>query len=211
MTDADMLQDALSRTPVVGIIRGCPSAHVVSIGAAAADAGILTLEITLDSPDPIDSIRELAAALPHAVVGAGTVRTVNDVERVVAAGARFVVSPISSVLMIEAAAAHGVPVLPGAATPTEIWAALEAGAFAVKVFPARELGGPGYLGAIRGPLGSPPLIPTGGVGVANASDYMGAGALAVGVGGSVFSREALASADTAWVGSAAIELVRSLK
>ncbi len=210
MTDSTTLRSALDRTPVIGIIRGCPSEFVVDVGRAAFDGGIQALEVTLDSPDPLEAVRALSAALPDAVIGAGTVRTVEDVDRVAAAGAGFIVSPIVSVPMVEAAAVHGLPVLSGAATPTEIWLAINAGAFAVKVFPARELGGPRYLGAISGPLGHPALVPTGGVGIDDAAAYLAVGARAVGVGGSVFPSAALAVGDVGRVGSLATELVRAL-
>lgn len=210
MTDGDRLRSALTRTAAIGIIRGCPREFVVDVGAAAFEAGIGALEITLDSPDPIGGIQDLVDALPDAAIGAGTVRTVAEMEASIAGGASFIVSPILSSSMIEAASSHGVPVLPGAATPTEIWAAVEAGAFAVKVFPARELGGPGYLSAVLGPLGQPALVPTGGVGIDDAASYLAVGAFAVGVGGSVFPASALAEGDSARVGSLAVELVRSL-
>lgn len=145
------------------------------------------------------------------LIGAGTVRTTGDVQLAAAAGASFIVSPMLSVSVVKAAADHDLICLPGASTPTEIWAALEAGADAVKVFPARELGGPAFLRAIGGPLGRPPLVPTGGVATGDAAAYLTAGALAVGVGGSVFPSDALASGDTLQVGSLAAELVRSLE
>lgn len=210
MTGSTTLRSALERTPVIGIMRGCPSRHVLAVGGAAAAAGIPALEVTLDSPDPLASIRFLVAGLPDAVIGAGTVRTVPDLDAAIAAGAAFIVAPIVSLQVIEAAVARDVPILPGAATPTEISAAFDAGAFAVKVFPARELGGARYLSAVSGPLGNPPLVPTGGVGVDDAAGYLAVGALAVGVGGSVFPTAALAAGDAGRVGSLATELVRSL-
>lgn len=210
MTGRTALRGALEQMPVIGIIRGCPSEHVVAAATAAFDAGILALEVTLDSPSPFDAIRAASAALPDALIGAGTVRTPDEVDRVAAAGAAFIVAPIVSVPVIEAAVAAGIPVLPGAASPTEIWTAVEAGAFAVKVFPARELGGPAYLKAIAAPLGHPALVPTGGVGIDDAAAYLSAGALAVGIGGSVFPSAAMAAGDAGRVGSLATELVRSL-
>jgi 2-dehydro-3-deoxyphosphogluconate aldolase/(4S)-4-hydroxy-2-oxoglutarate aldolase len=210
MTTGDDLRAALDTTPIVGIVRGCPFDHIVAVGSAVVEAGFTVIEVTYDSPRATDAIAALCANLPGVMVGAGTVRTPREVDTVVGAGASFIVSPILSVAVIETAAGHGVPSIPGASTPTEVWQALEAGASAVKVFPARELGGPSYLRAIRGPLGDPPLVPTGGVGAAEARDYLDAGALALGVGASVFTPEALAAGDAARVGSLAAEVVRSL-
>ena len=210
MTHRDELLSALGRVPVVGILRGAPPDHAVSVGTAAVDAGILVIEVTFDSPSPAESIARLVRAAKGAIVGAGTIRTPADVQRAAAAGAAFIVTPMLSLPVVRASIAAGLPCIPGAATTTEIWEAVEAGATAVKVFPARELGGPAYLRAIGGPLGHPPLVPTGGVGVADAAGYLDAGALAVGIGGSVFPRDALASGDTARVASLASDLLESL-
>ena len=210
MTRRDDLLAALSRVPVVGILRGAPPEHAVAVASAAAAAGVTVLEVTLDSPSPAESIKRLVARLTGTIVGAGTVRTVADVHLAAGAGAGFIVTPMLSLPVVEAAVETGLPCIPGAATTSEIWAALEAGATAVKVFPAHELGGPSYVRAIGGPLGNPPLVPTGGIGAADAPAYLAAGALAVGIGGSVFPGDALARGDAARVASLASELVRSL-
>jgi len=206
-----LLDDALCRLPVVGIMRGCPVRHAPGVAAAVRDAGFTVLEVTLDSPSPSEVIAELAGRFPDLVVGAGTVRTPADVALAGDAGARFIVSPIVSRPMLDACADRGLPCLPGAATPTEIWSALEWGAAAVKVFPARELGGPAFIASIRGPLGAPPLVPTGGVAIDDAAAYLAAGARAVGVGGSVFSASAMADGDAARVGSLAAALVEAIR
>ena len=209
-SEADLLR-ALEHLRVIGVIRGCPVEHVAAVGSAAAESGIGIMEITLDSPNPVEAIRALAGACPGVVVGAGTVRTVSDVHLVVEAGASFIVTPFLSLPVVEAAVSHGVPIVPGAASPTEIWEAVAAGATAVKVFPARQLGGPAYLAAIREPLGRPALVPTGGVGLGDARAYLDAGAIAVGIGGSVFPASALAAGDAARVGSLAADLVSRLR
>ena len=118
-------------------------------------------------------------------------------------------SPVVDFGVIAACAEFGLPCIPGAATPTEIHAALGAGAAAVKVFPASALGGPAMIAAIAGPLGHPPLIPTGGIDAASVADYLAAGAVAVGAGSGMFAPEALRSGDVervrrdvrAWIGS----------
>jgi 2-dehydro-3-deoxyphosphogluconate aldolase/(4S)-4-hydroxy-2-oxoglutarate aldolase len=206
-----LFDEALDRLPAVGIMRGCPARHAVAVAAAARDAGFTAVEVTLDSPSPVEVIAELAASFPDLLVGAGTVRTAAEVGAATDAGARFIVSPILSRTMLEACSSRGLPCLPGAATPTEIWKALEWGAAGVKVFPAAELGGPAFIRAVRAPLGSPPLIPTGGVDAGNAAAYLEAGARAVGVGGSVFSASAMAAGDVARVGSLAAALVEAVR
>jgi 2-dehydro-3-deoxyphosphogluconate aldolase/(4S)-4-hydroxy-2-oxoglutarate aldolase len=211
VTEVGGLGFALQEVPVIGIMRGCPVEHAAAIGSAAFAGGIRVIEITLDSPQPEVALRNLIEACPALVVGAGTVRTPADVEFAVGAGASFIVTPVFSPAVVAAARSLGVPILPGASTPSEIWAALEAGAFAVKVFPARELGGPAYLKAIREPLGHPPLVPTGGVAIGDGPAYLLAGALALGVGGSVFPLSSLVDGDAGHVGSLAAEMVRSVQ
>jgi len=204
------LIEALDRRPVIGIIRGCPVEHIAAIASAAADAGIPALEVTLDSPDPFDSIAALVRALPGTVLGAGTVRTPEQVEMAAAAGARFIVSPVVTDTVMEACTDLRLAAIPGAATPTEITRALDLGAFAVKVFPALQLGGPGYLKAVAGPLGHPRLLPTGGVDAGNAAAFLASGAFALGVGGSVFRSDLLIGGDANGVGSLASELVEAI-
>ncbi len=196
MTDLDV---ALSGMPVIGILRRCPPRHVGDVAIAAHEAGLTALEITLDSTRPFDAIRALIAAHPGLAVGAGTVRSVGEVTLAVEAGARFIVSPHLDPEVIAAASAAGVVSIPGAATPTEVWRATTGGADLVKVFPARELGGPAYLEAIRAPLGQPALVPTGGVDASNAAAFLEAGATALGVGGGLFPADALQSGDIAEV------------
>ena len=201
---------ALRPVPSIGILRGCPPQHAEEAATAAIEGGFTVLEVTLDSPEPYVSIGRIARLSGDVHVGAGTVRTVEDVGAAVASGAAFIVSPIVDEMVIAAARRLDVPIVPGAATPTEVWRALQAGATAVKVFPAVQLGGPGYIRAIRGPLGYPPLVPTGGVTLANARAFLEAGAYALGVGGSVFSIDALRAGDAGRVRSAATALIEEI-
>jgi 2-dehydro-3-deoxyphosphogluconate aldolase/(4S)-4-hydroxy-2-oxoglutarate aldolase len=201
---------ALDRSPAIGVMRGCPLENAVAVATAAARAGFRAVEVTMDSAEPGPSIRSIIAALPEVVVGAGTVRSPEEAEAAVAAGAAFLVTPVLALPVVAAAGSLGVPVIPGAATPTEIRTALDAGAAAAKVFPARELGGPAYLRAIAAPLGHPPVIPTGGIEAADGGAYLEAGALAVGFGGSVFPAHAMAAGDTDLIGSLAAAAVAGL-
>lgn len=169
------------------------------------------LEVTLDSPKALDGIARLVGRGDGAVVGAGTVRTRQETSDAVSAGARFVVSPIVSTDVIDEARRRGVDTFPGAATPTEIWLALTAGATAVKVFPVTTLGGAEYLKAVSPPLGHPPLVATGGVNVSNAKALLEAGAFAIGVGGSIFSPEAMSVGDAHAVKRAAESIVAEVR
>jgi 2-dehydro-3-deoxyphosphogluconate aldolase/(4S)-4-hydroxy-2-oxoglutarate aldolase len=179
---------------VVGIIRLKDPSRLPGVVDALAQGGVRALEITMTVPGAVDLIRKTAAELPSGfLLGAGTVLDVETARRVVDAGARFLVSPVMRVELIEAARALDVPILPGCLTPTEILTAWEAGADIIKVFPATALG-PTYLRDIHGPLPSVKLMPTGGVSVENAGDWIRAGAVAVGVGSALLDAADVAAA-----------------
>ena len=205
------LQAALVRMPVIGILRGCPPQYVDDMVTAAEDAGLTALEVTLDSKEPFDAVRSLVENHPGMTVGAGTVRSVREVAQAVEAGARFIVSPHFDQEVVAAASAAGVVSVPGAATPTEVWCATSGGAEMVKLFPARQLGGPAFVEAIRGPLGGPALVPTGGVDVSNAADFLEAGSTAIGVGGAVFPRTVLESGNAAEIERRCRSLIAAIR
>lgn len=166
---------------IIAIVRGHGPAAVERIVDGLVAGGVTTIEVTLDSPDALQSLEALAGR-DGVTAGAGTVLDLASARAAVSAGARFLVAPHVSTTVVQALAADGVPMLPGALTPTEIVAAWEAGAAAVKLFPAWPLGVP-YLAALRGPLAHIPLVPTGGIDASNAAAVLAAGAVAVGVGG----------------------------
>lgn len=178
----------LLKTPIVAILRKLPLDTSTQVGSVLHDAGIDVLEVTLDSEEPILQLERLQRALPDAKVGIGSVLSIQQLQTASAAGAHFVVCPIVDDDVIRCAVDCGLPIIPGAATPTEIQRALDAGATAVKVFPAAQLGGPDFIASIRAPLGHPPLIPTGGVHIHDAGEYLAAGAVAVGVGSALVPR-----------------------
>jgi len=168
---------------VIAILRAPDASRFAAVAEVLIDAGITSLEFTMTTQGALEAIRELAAALPPGVVlGAGTVNDVATTDAVVAAGARYIVSPGVSLEVIARALELGAHALPGAVTATEVIAAWGAGAAAVKLFPAATFG-PEYLRHLRGPLPDVVFVPTGGVGPVNAGDYIRAGAAAVGVGG----------------------------
>jgi 2-dehydro-3-deoxyphosphogluconate aldolase/(4S)-4-hydroxy-2-oxoglutarate aldolase len=162
------------------VARGHDLAQMSIVAEALSASGLSILEVTLDSPNALESIAQLSTG--DRLVGAGTVRSEEAAIAAITAGAVFIVSPHLDGRIVAAATSRGVPVIAGALTPTEISAAWEAGASAIKVFPA-SLGGPRYITDVRGPLADIPLIPTGGITVDSVRDYLDAGALAVGLGG----------------------------
>lgn len=176
------VSDAVTTTRVVAILRAENASRAEAVVDVLLENGIRSLELTLTTTGALAVVRRLAARLPDGTdLGVGTVLTVDEVDRAVDAGARFVVSPSVVPAVIEAAARHGIASYPGAFTPTEIHAAWNAGASAVKLFPAGALG-PGYLKAVRAPLPDIPIVPTGGVDVGAVGAWLDAGAVAVGVG-----------------------------
>lgn len=171
---------------VLAVVRTDSRESAVRAGGALAAAGIRAVEVALTTPGGIDAVRDLAEVDDGRVVGAGTVLDAASARSAILAGARFLVSPAVSAEVIEMGHRYGAAVLPGAQTPTEIEKALSLGADMIKLFPASSVG-PSYLSAVRAALPQAPLVPTGGVGAGNAAEWLDAGAVAVGVGGSLTS------------------------
>ncbi|MEN3306897.1 MAG: 2-dehydro-3-deoxyphosphogluconate aldolase / (4S)-4-hydroxy-2-oxoglutarate aldolase [Micromonosporaceae bacterium] len=169
--------------PVVAILRGRRAEHLDRVLDTLVDAGVTTLEVTLNTPGALDCLRRAGGRMPAGVrLGAGTVRRVSDVDEAVAAGATFLVSPHTDPAIAARARQAEVDFLPGAFTATEVATAWSLGARAVKLFPAR-LGGPQYLRDLREPLDDVVFVPTGGVTAESVGDWFAAGAAAVGLGG----------------------------
>ncbi|MQA86344.1 MAG: bifunctional 4-hydroxy-2-oxoglutarate aldolase/2-dehydro-3-deoxy-phosphogluconate aldolase [Streptosporangiales bacterium] len=168
---------------VVAILRARDADRFAAVSDVLLEAGVPVVEFTMTSRGAVDALRDYAARRAGEVVlGAGTVLTPEQARESVDAGATYLVTPAVCPDVVAEGQRLGVPVLPGALTPTEILGAARAGAAAVKVFPA-SLGGPPYIKAVRAPLPDIPLVPTGGVGIADVRSYLEAGALAVGLGG----------------------------
>jgi 2-dehydro-3-deoxyphosphogluconate aldolase/(4S)-4-hydroxy-2-oxoglutarate aldolase len=173
--------DQIKTHRVVAILRGCDPAHVLPIVEALYAGGIRLLEITLNSRDALNAIKETSKQWgDKLVVGAGTVLTPDEARSAVDAGARFILSPTLDIATIERTNALGALSIPGAFTATEILTAWRNGAGMVKVFPASV--GPAYLRDLRGPLPQIPLMPTGGVNLENIRQFAKAGAAAFGIG-----------------------------
>lgn len=177
------LPTAIVEGRVIAIARRVEPSTLPAVAEALAANGIRAFEVTLNSPGAIESIRLLAdgALGERLLVGAGTVLSIAEAEAAVAAGAHFLVTPHLDPALVAWAAERGVPILPGAFTPTEILTAWRAGAAAVKLFPA-SVAGPAFIRDFRGPFPEIPLVPTGGVSVENAAEFLRAGAVAVGLG-----------------------------
>ena len=179
--------ELIKKSRLVAIIRLERLDHAQELVNVLLDAGARCLEFTLTNPDAPRWIRRLLDEDKRfengeACIGVGSVRNVEEAKLVLDAGAQFVVTPITSVKVIEVCVQRKVPIASGAFTPTEIATAWDAGANIVKVFPARVLG-PGYIRDVLAPLPYLPLMPTGGIDASNAGEYLRAGAIAVGVGG----------------------------
>lgn len=191
--------DALFRKlPVVGILRFFKRAEVEKLVPASLAGGLSNIEVTMNTAGAEDLIRltsDLVGGKGN--VGAGTVTTVETLEKALAAGATFIVTPAVVPDVIRACVERKIPVMPGAMTPTEILTAWRLGATMVKVFPADQLG-PGHLKAVKAPFPEIPLMPTGGVTVETLPAFKKAGADAFGVGGPLFDPKQVAAANWDW-------------
>ena len=163
------------------------------MAGAAIAGGLSYLEVTWTSDRPTSLIQRLRERFPHCQVGAGTLMTPQELQEAIAAGAQFLFSPHYQFPLLEQAMAAGVPMIPGALTPTEIIQAWQAGATAVKVFPISAMGGVQYLRSLQVPLRGIPLIPTGGVTWETAPAFLNAGAVALGVSTDLFPPSDLAA------------------
>jgi 2-dehydro-3-deoxyphosphogalactonate aldolase len=185
--NAARLFDALELCPIIAILRGIRPEETDAIGAALLEAGVLVIEVPLNSPSPFDSIRRMATTFgARALIGAGTVMTIDDVRAVADAGGRLIVTPHADTTITRAARDAGLATCPGFFTPTEAFALLAAGADALKLFPA-EAGGPATLRAIRAvlPQGTR-VLPVGGIDAASIPAWHAAGAAGYGAGSAIF-------------------------
>lgn len=175
-------RELFDKMPLVGILRGFPPSKMTKMGELYAGAGLTTLEITMNTDGATDTIASLVEALGAKLnIGAGTVCNIQELDQALGAGAQFIVSPIVDEEVIKKCVALGVPVFPGAYTPTEIYRSWALGATMVKVFPASKLG-PEYIKEVLAPLNQIQLLPTGGISLDNMAAFIKAGAKGFGIG-----------------------------
>ena len=191
MTKAEVL-GRIHEVGLLPVLRASSLEEALALAAAIEAGGVTVLEVTMTVPGAVELIRRLVAeAGDRLLIGAGTVLDAEKARECMDAGAQFIVSPALNVETIKVCNREGVAVLPGALTPTEILTAWQAGADVVKVFPASAVGGAKYLKAIKAPLPQIELVPTGGVSLATAQEFLEAGAFALGVGGELVDAGAI--------------------
>ena len=190
--DKQRVRERIVETGVVPVVRASSPREARMAADAVCEGGISVVEITMTVPGAVEVIRELTkSGSSNVLVGAGTVLNAEAARRCLDAGAQFLVSPGLNLPMVELARKEGRVVMAGALTPTEIMAAWEAGSDFVKVFPCGQVGGAKYIKALKGPFPQIPLVPTGGVNLNTAGEFIEAGATALGVGGELVEAEAL--------------------
>ena len=201
----------IEREGIVAVIRLEQAAVLSRVVEALVAGGVHAIEVTMTVPGAIESIRQLAAsASDDVLLGAGTVLDPETARRTIDTGARFVVSPVFRPALIEACHAAGVAALPGCYSPTEILNAWDAGADIVKVFPAGGLG-PAFFKDVRAPLPQVKLMPTGGVSIDNAGEWIRAGAVAIGVGSALVDSRLVAAGDFAAITGRAARIVEHVR
>jgi 2-dehydro-3-deoxyphosphogluconate aldolase/(4S)-4-hydroxy-2-oxoglutarate aldolase len=200
---------------IVPVVRASSAADARKAAEAVCAGGITIVELTMTVPGAIELIAELRRSLDSEVlVGAGTVLDAQTAQQCIAAGADFIVSPGFDLATVQAARQLGKLIMAGALTPTEVIAAWKAGSDFVKIFPCGAVGGPKYLKALKGPLPQVPMVPTGGVNLETAADFIRAGAEALGIGGELISPLVLKSGNTEEITQAArqyLEIVRQAR
>jgi 2-dehydro-3-deoxyphosphogluconate aldolase / (4S)-4-hydroxy-2-oxoglutarate aldolase len=191
--DKEQVLQRVHEIGLIPVLRAQSATEALQLADAIAAGGVSVLEVTMTVPGAVDVIRQIVEhSGDRMLVGAGTVMDPETAQACMQAGARFIVSPSLNLKTIEICRLRGIAVFPGALTPTEVVTAWDAGADAVKVFPCSAVGGAKYLKALKAPLPQIELIPTGGVSLATAAEFLAAGAFALGVGGDLVDNAAIA-------------------
>ena len=197
----------IERTRIIAIVRGVQENHILSLADALLKGGITVMEVTLNTPGALRMISELQdKSGQHMFIGAGTVLDLEDAKKAVQAGASFLVTPNMDEEVIRHASAEGIPIFPGAMTPTEIVKAWKAGATAVKVFPSASLGLT-YIKELMGPLDQIPLIAVGGVTEENIKQFLNIGCYGLGIGGSLINLKEIEAGRFDWITDKAASLL----
>lgn len=196
----------LKKHRAIAVIRSSEKELAWQMASSVAAGGIQFIEITWNTHKAAELIAELRSEFPSFSIGTGTLLNLEQLQQAIDCGAQFLFAPHTDAAMIKTAVDAGVPIVPGAFSPTEIVTAWQAGASCVKVFPISALGGAAYLKSLQGPLGHIPLIPTGGVTLENAKVFIDAGAIAVGLAGDLFPKHLVENRD--W--RAIVQIARNL-
>ncbi|MCY7383388.1 MAG: bifunctional 4-hydroxy-2-oxoglutarate aldolase/2-dehydro-3-deoxy-phosphogluconate aldolase [Microcoleus sp. CAN_BIN18] len=200
----------LKKHRAIAVIRSSEKELAWQMASSVAAGGMQFIEITWNTDKAAELIAELRSEFPTFSIGTGTLLNLEQLQQAIDCGAQFLFTPHTDVAMIKTAVDAGVPIVPGAFSPTEILTAWQAGATCVKVFPISGLGGAAYLKSLQGPLGHIPLIPTGGVTVENAKVFIDAGAIAVGLAGDLFPKNLVENRDWRAIGQIAQTLTQKL-
>ncbi len=203
--------ETVKQEQVIAVIRAFPKALGKQLAQAMEHGGIRLIEITWNSDQPDSLIPELRAEMPDCIIGTGTILNEDELNRAIAQGAQFVFTPHVNPQLIATANAQNIPIIPGALSPTEMITAWQAGATAVKIFPAQAVGGVNYIKSLQGPLGNIPLIPTGGVTLDNAQAFIEAGATAVGLSSQLFPKSLIRDGNWEAITQRAITLKQTLQ
>ncbi len=189
MTKTEVLR-TIREVGILPVLRAGSVERAMQLAVAIADGGVNAMEVTMTVPGAIEVIRRLAKERPDLLIGAGTVLDPETARMCILEGAQFVVSPALNPATVALCRRYSIAVMPGALTPTEIVTAWEMGADLIKVFPANAMGGAKYLQSLRAPLPHIEMIPTGGVNLSTAKDFLAAGAFALGVGADLVDESA---------------------
>jgi 2-dehydro-3-deoxyphosphogluconate aldolase/(4S)-4-hydroxy-2-oxoglutarate aldolase len=208
MADKSATEQALREGGVAAVLRNIPEDRMVDVATAVHDGGVRAIELTADATRCSEQVAAVDRALSDtdAIIGVGTVMDAAAARNAIEAGADFVLGPHLDEDVIDVCNRESVLCIPGVMTPTEAVDAMTAGADMLKMFPASTVG-PGHIGALQGPLGDVPIMPTGGVSTENVADYFDAGAVAVGAGSALVDYEAVESGDMDAVREQAAEFV----
>ncbi|MBD2436169.1 bifunctional 4-hydroxy-2-oxoglutarate aldolase/2-dehydro-3-deoxy-phosphogluconate aldolase [Nostoc sp. FACHB-110] len=200
----------LRKHRAIAVIRASNMEIGEKMAMAVASGGMHLIEITWNSDRAAELITKLRVKLPDCLIGTGTLFNVQQLKEAISAGAQFLFSPHVDVEMIDAAVAKDIPMIPGALTPTEIVTAWHQGASCVKVFPVQAVGGASYIKSLQAPLGHIPLIPTGGVTLDNAPEFIEVGAVAVGLSSELFPKKLVAAENWQAIAHHTTQLIQKL-
>ena len=195
MNREEISQQIIDNT-IIAIVRTQQKINLVKLVESYAKGGITSIEITMNTPGALEAVQEIAHKLPEVQIGVGTVRNTGEAGRAIESGAHYLVTPITDPEIIEIAHKNDIPVAMGAFTPTEVYNAHQYGADLIKLFPAANLG-PAYMKAVLAPMPPMRMVPTGGINLQNAQEWLDAGASALGVGSSLVDPKLIEKEDFA--------------